>query len=100
MRIPGRMPGACVHQTSKFPTTSEFPTELPTHMASGSPGCPALQANHSKVSGGPVFKAHRLVYHSTLGLSVKKEEKRSQASVHRLQGYIAHKKLPPPRTLQ
>jgi len=51
VRIPGRMPGACVlhtfvpafpchvqplqdgqsHQTSEFPTTSDFPAELPTH---------------------------------------------------------------------
>jgi len=51
VRIPGRMPGACVlhayvpvfsryrsnpqgrsrYQTSEFPTTSEFPAELPTH---------------------------------------------------------------------
>jgi len=36
VRIPGRMPGACVlgrsrRQTSEFLSKSEFPTELPTH---------------------------------------------------------------------
>jgi len=58
--------------------------------------------------GGLVFKAQRLVYHSTLGFRVIKKKKNSQLSRTRfapgmsqgLQGYLAHKKPPPPRTLQ
>ena len=65
---------------------------------------------------GLVFKAHRLVYHSTLGLGVIKKKKSpggghglrvEGASPHCgmahhwvLQGYLAHKKQRPPRTLQ
>jgi len=33
VRIPGRMPGACVLHASEFPSTSEFPTELSTHIS-------------------------------------------------------------------
>jgi hypothetical protein len=43
----------------EFPTTSEFPTKSPTHQREEL-----------------VFKAHRLVYHSTLGLSVMKKRRR------------------------
>ena len=64
--------------------------------------------------GGLVFKAHRLVYHSTLGLRViKKKKKRSPFSCEystdrpssylrgatpcvEVQGYLAHKKSPTP----
>jgi len=65
--------------------------------------------------GGLVFKAHRLVYHSTLGLRVIKKKKKEPAKtsifqkqpkqlhtiIHQdsevhLQGYLAHKKPTPP----
>ena len=42
--------------------------------------------------GGLVFKAHRLLYHSTLGLSLL----RGPDPVPGVQGYLAHKKTPPP----
>jgi len=49
--------------------------------------------------GGLVFKAHRLSYHSTLGLGVTKRKKhlpsRRTARVS-LQGYLAHKKTSTP----
>jgi len=61
-----------------------------------------------------VFKAHRLLYHSSLGLRVikkRRSEKRCVIALHAclerslqrlpfLQGYLAHKKQPPTRTLQ
>ena len=68
-----------------------------------------LSRNVEQFRGGLVFKAHRLLYHSTLGLRViqKKEKKldswHSCASWSRLvpiQGYLAHKKQPPSRTLR
>ena len=54
-----------------------------------------------------VFKAHRLVYHSTLGWRVIKHKKdtglgfRGAGPVNMtiVQGYLAHKKPHPPRTL-
>jgi len=68
--------------------------------------------------GGLVFKAHRLVYRSTLGLRVIKKKKNHQGLVRLdakefsdhvrgevflldhvrapVQGYLAHKKTPPP----
>ena len=53
--------------------------------------------------GGLVFKAHRLVYYSTLGLRVINKKKttmpRSELPAETrkpLQGYLAHKKQPPP----
>jgi len=36
-----------------------------------------LQRNVQKFQGGLVFKAHRLVYHSTPGLRIKKKRRRS-----------------------
>ena len=33
VRIPGRIPGVCVLHASEFATTSELPTELPTHTS-------------------------------------------------------------------
>ena len=43
-----------------------------------------LYRNVKRFRGGLVFKAHRLVYHSTLGLRViKKEKKQSKARVER-----------------
>jgi len=80
--------------------------------------------------GGLVFKAHRLLYHSTLGSRVIKKKKKFVPAAHdryrssqyhgalpirlqatirlecfdrrprMLQGYLAYKKLQPPRTLQ
>jgi hypothetical protein len=56
-----------------------------------------------------VSKAHRLLYHSILGLRLKKEKKEQQAGseskVERsypagVQGYLPHKKTPPGWTLQ
>ena len=49
--------------------------------------------------GGLVFKAHRLLYHSTLGLRVIKKKTPAPRAVLRvegLQGYLVHKKQPPP----
>jgi len=52
---------------------------------------------------GLVFKADRLLYHSTLGLRVIKKKKKSvlhwggrHTRSQTIQGYLAHKKLPPP----
>ena len=70
--------------------------------------------NVQRFRGGLVFKALRLVYHSTLGLRViqkKKKRKRRKNLRHEaanrleeamieVQGYLAHKKQRPPRTLQ
>ena len=47
------------------------------------------------------FKAHRLLYHSTLGLRVIKKKKKRSLLPHppareHLQGYLAHKKTPTP----
>jgi len=42
-----------------------------------------------------VFKAHRLLYHSTLGLGVIEKKRREQRMGRRgrsTQGYLAHKK--------
>jgi len=39
--------------------------------------------NAKRFRGGLVFKAHRLVYHSTLGLRVIKKKKRREADVAR-----------------
>ena len=64
-----------------------------------------------------VFTAHRLVFHSTIGPRViKKKKKKTPGILHGtvsteggtfsgglcppLQGYLAHKKQPPPRTLR
>ena len=49
--------------TSEFPTTSEVPTELPTHSTLV-----------EQFRGGLVFKAPRLLYHSTLGSRVIKKK--------------------------
>jgi len=40
-----------------------------------------LRRNVKRFRGGLVFKAHRRLYHSTLGLSVIKKEKRKQVDV-------------------
>ena len=62
-------------------------------------------ANQVKLfRGGLVFEAHRLLGHSTLGLRVvKKKEKEIRCGGYSkfrtraaLQGYLAHKKTPPP----
>ena len=57
--------------------------------------------------GGLVFKAHRLLNHSSLGLRVikKKKSRGGQGLLlymmwYMVQEYLAHKKPPPPRTLQ
>jgi len=51
-------------------------------------------------SSEQVFQAHKLVYHSTLGLRVIKKKKTNRyallANTWVLQGYLAHKKQPPP----
>jgi len=58
--------------------------------------------------GGLVFKAHRWLYHSTLGSGVIKKEKKSEPRGRKgadddrlasstLQGYLAHKKRRHPR---
>ena len=66
--------------------------------------------NVQRFRGGLVSKVHRLVYHSTLGLRVikkKKKKKRQPRATQRpppgprrsvgvIQGYLAHKKQPPP----
>ena len=39
------------------------------------------------------------VYYSTLGCRVIKKKKIGDAGVTLVQGYLAHKKMPPPRTL-
>ena len=49
-----------------------------------------LYSNVLRFRGGLVFKAHRLLYHSTLGLRV----------IRPIQGYLTHKKPLPLRTLQ
>ena len=55
-----------------------------------------------RFQGGLVFKAHRLLYHSPLGLRVIKKKNKVesgggvQARIRGLQAYLAHKKLPPP----
>jgi len=94
--------------------------------------------NVKRFRGGLVFKAHRLLYHSTLGLRVIKKKKKfvcvprktlrgtslpgypgrgvtkmllsqgknpiicatNMSALNSLQGYLAHKKQPPPSTLQ
>ena len=69
-----------------------------------------LRRNKKRFRGGLVFEAHRLLYHSTLGLRVIKKKRRSLLDtekalaqvlqVHgrsRVQGYLAHKKQPPPQ---
>ena len=50
-----------------------------------------------------VFKAHRLVYHSTVGWRVIKKKKKVYESHEAIasqyllvQGYLAHEKQPPP----
>ena len=58
--------------------------------------------------GGLVFKAHRLLYHSTLGLRVIKKKKKPLFKIfhgnwplcvrNSVQGYLAQKKTPAPRT--
>jgi len=52
------------------------------------------------VRGGLVFKAHRLLYHSTLGMRVIQKKKRTCVRLRRylhcltgLQGYLAHKEV-------
>jgi len=74
--------------------------------ARGSNCCPVSRNRHPSTvcpdsTGsliGLVFKAHRLVYHSTLGLRVIKQKKfadprfRSSRPAVRLHGYLAHKK--------
>ena len=61
-------------------------------------------AGGQRFRGGLVSKAHRLLYHSTLGLRVIKMTKKSggagELADRQVQGYLAHKKLPPPRSLQ
>jgi len=61
--------------------------------------------NVQRFQGGLVFKAHRLLYHSTQGLSVIKKKKFAPA-VHdgdggghrglKVRGYLVHKKTQPP----
>jgi len=52
--------------------------------------------------GGLVFKAHRLLFHSNLGLRVIKKKKKERPLpeaprvTHTIQGYLAHKKTPTP----
>jgi len=67
--------------------------------------CREIRMSDSRFRGGLVFKAHRLVYHSTLGSRVIKETKKIQAGGHPARreawhafymGYFAYKKLPPP----
>jgi len=87
------------------------------------PGQWLQRRNVQRFRGGLVFKAHRLLYHSTLGLRVIKKKKKMPSQwlqrlhwshwsaessecewrVHPLrgpltgvQGYLAHKKQPPP----
>ena len=63
----------------------------------------SLSRNVQRFRGGLVVKAHRLLYHhSTLGLrEIKKKKKGVTTSCHRfIQGYLAHNKTPPPRTLR
>ena len=76
-----------------------------------------LYGNMQRFQGGLVFKAHRLLCHSTQGLRVIKKKKRGtlnfrlegnieeeektssggeQFIVVEVQGYLAHKKPPPP----
>ena len=58
--------------------------------------------------GGLVFKAHRLLYHATLVLRVRKKKKcgctgwtRNECGGEQaVQGYLTHEKQRPPRTLQ
>ena len=60
-----------------------------------------LRRKVKRFRGGLVFKAHRLVYHSTLGWRVIKNKKKARLQEHTaLQGYLAHKKKPPNRILQ
>ena len=40
-----------------------------------------LHRNVQRFRGGLVFKAHRLLYHSTLGLRVKKKKKDLEADL-------------------
>jgi len=65
----------------------------------------------SRLRGGLIFKAHRLLHHPTLGLRVIKKRRISRLSMKKprhatskgawlLHGYLAHKKQRPARTLQ
>ena len=66
-----------------------------------------MYRNVQRFRGGLVFKAHKLLYHSTLGLRVMKKNKkfvrsagcadRKMLSVPGLQEYLAHKKIPMPQ---
>ena len=63
-----------------------------------------LRINVKRFRGGLVVKAHRLVYHSTLGLGVIKKkvvgltasERDARTGYGSVQGYLAHKKTPTP----
>jgi len=63
-----------------------------------------LDKNVKRFRGGLVFKAHRRVYHSTLGLRVIKQKRSCPActrcSSPALQGFLDHQKQRPPRTIQ
>ena len=95
-----------------LPSTQGLCSEVSLHL---------LRRNANQFRGGIVFKTHRLVYRSTLGSGAIKKKKSipapaaidwqslasasapppllSAAPLH-IQGYLTHKKHPPPRTIQ
>jgi len=64
--------------------------------------CREERTSDVQTNVGPYLRLIDFVYHSTLGLRVIKKKKNREALEKRvgpLQGYLAHKKEPPPGTL-
>jgi len=110
--LKGHLPRVIYHQAYLYTKSRKTPL-ADTHDACE--GC--SHRNVQRFRGGLVFKAHRLLYHSTLALRVIKKKKFAPSSLYYnekcvaqlqillappktqgvlVQGYLAHKKRPPP----
>ena len=83
----------CLASLREVPAVLNFLVEIPPRLAACMSGCkglrevpagveyfpempPRLSRNVERFRGGPVFKAHSLLYHSTLALRVIKKKRR------------------------